>query len=59
MRVLELPSRGIPRPQIAEELCLSPHTVHNHIRNASVRIGVHKESELIAYAHKHNLFKEE
>lgn len=59
MRVLELLSRGIPRPQIAEELCLSPHTVHNHIRNASVRIGVHKESELIAYAHKHNLFKEE
>jgi len=56
---LELLSRGIPRPQIAEELCLSPHTVHNHIRNASVRIGVHKESELIAYAHKHNLFKEE
>ncbi len=45
--------------KLQKSLCLSPHTVHNHIRNASVRIGVHKESELIAYAHKHNLFKEE
>lgn len=59
MRVIELLSRGLGRNQIADELCLSPHTVHNHIRNASVRIGVHKESELIAYAHKHSLFKEE
>lgn len=59
MRVIELLFNGVSRPEIAEELCLSPHTVHNHIRNACARIGAKKESELIAYAHRHNLFKEE
>ena len=59
LRVIELLSKGIGRNQIAEELCLSPHTVHNHIRNASMKIGVHKESELVVYAHKYNLLKED
>lgn len=59
MRVLALMFKNISRQQIAEELCLSPHTVHNHIRNACARIGVNKEAELIAYAHRHNLVKEE
>lgn len=59
MRVLGLLFKGMKRPQIADELCLSPHTVHNHIRNVSARLGANKESELIAYAHRHNLFKEQ
>lgn len=59
MRVLSLMFKNVGRQQIAEELCLSPHTVHNHIRNACARIGVNKEAELIAYAHRHNLVKEE
>lgn len=59
MRVLELLHRCTPRDEIAVQLCLSPHTVNNHIKNAYQRIGVHKDAEFIVYASKHNLFKVE
>ena len=58
-RVLELVYRQMPVDEIASRLCLSPHTVKNHKRNAYNRIGVHKDSEFMAYANAHNLFKDE
>lgn len=58
-RVLELVFHKYSEDEIAERLFLSPHTVHNHIRNAYTRIGVREKADFIDYAHKHNLFKEE
>lgn len=56
MRVLELIYRGVPREKIADRLCLSPHTVNNHVKNAYQRIGARGNAEFIAYANTHNLF---
>jgi DNA-binding CsgD family transcriptional regulator len=59
MRVINLMYKGFSRTQIAEELFISPYTVGNHIRNACARIGVSKEVDLLAYAVKNNLVKDE
>ncbi len=59
MRVLELVFRQVRVEEIAERLFLSIHTVKNHKRNAYNRIGVHKDSEFVAYANDHNLFNVE
>jgi len=42
--------------EISDRLCLSPHTIHNHIRHAYERTGVHSRSEFIRYAAQNNLF---
>lgn len=42
--------------EIAEKLHLSPHTIHNHIRNAYQRLDVHSKSEFVRYASQTNLF---
>ena len=57
-RVLKMIFRGKSKEDIADELCLSIHTVNNHIRNAYSRIGVHEKAEFIDYAHKHKLWQE-
>ena len=57
MRVITLLYQGVPRREIAEKLFKSEHTIDNHIRNARARVGARCESELIAYASKHNLIK--
>lgn len=59
MRVLELVFRGEEKEYIADKLCLSPHTINNHIRNAYTRLGFHEKAEFIDYAHVNNLFKDE
>lgn len=58
-RVLKLVFRGKSKDEIAEKLCLSIHTVNNHIRNAYSRIGVHEKAEFIDYAHKNKLWQDE
>lgn len=59
MRVLELLYRGVSRAEIANRLYLSERTVHNHIRNAYCRIGVHSTAEFIEYANSNKLFARE
>lgn len=59
MRVLELVYKGCEKEHIADTLCLSLHTVNNHIRNAYTRLGFHEKAEFIDYAHRNNLFKDE
>lgn len=54
--VMEKWYEGWNEDEIAESLHLSPFTVHNHIRNAYRRLGVHSRSEFIKYAIDHNLF---
>lgn len=38
--VLELVARGLTDARIAEELVLSPHTVHRHVANIRTKLGV-------------------
>jgi pSer/pThr/pTyr-binding forkhead associated (FHA) protein len=47
-RILEFLLSGLPEKQIAANLDLSPHTVHNHIRAIFSTIGVHSRAELMA-----------
>lgn len=54
--VMHLWFDGKSPDEIAEQLCLSPHTIHNHIRHAYERTGVHSRGEFIKYATQNNLF---
>ena len=59
MRVLRYIYHNYDREYIADKLCLSEHTVNNHIRNAYARIGVHSNAEFLEYANTHNLFSDD
>jgi DNA-binding CsgD family transcriptional regulator len=47
-RVTELVVRGYSTRQIVERLCLSPHTVQEHVRAAYGKVGVGSRRELVA-----------
>lgn len=57
MRVMSRWYDGLQENDIAELLCISPCTVHNHIRNAYIKLSVHTRSEFVKYAHANNLFR--
>ncbi|MCC6623516.1 MAG: hypothetical protein IT385_19805 [Deltaproteobacteria bacterium] len=42
--------RGLSEKQIAAELGMSPHTVHDHVKRLHLRFGVQSRGELIARA---------
>ena len=48
--VLTLLAEGLPNREIAERLYLSPRTVERHIANLTVKAGVRRRSELVAFA---------
>ena len=48
--VLQLLAKGVPRPEIAIMLFLSPHTVKSHIRNTYGKLGVHNQMQAVAKA---------
>jgi len=54
--VMRLWYQGKDVKYIADQLCLSPHTIHNHIRHAYQRTDTHTRSEFVKYAARHNLF---
>lgn len=56
LRVMRMWFEGYDEEEIADALNISQYTVHNHIRNAYARLGVHSRSEFIKYAVLHNLF---
>lgn len=56
-RVLELLYKGQDKESIANTLCLSEHTVNNHIRNAYNRLAIHSTAEFIKYASTNHLFE--
>lgn len=58
MPVVKMWYDGYSEDEIADRLCLSPHTVHNHIRNTYTRLAVHNRAELVKYAIAHNLFNQ-
>jgi len=53
--VLQLLSEGIPLPAISKRLAISLTTVRNHMQHIQKRLGVHSQTESVAYAYRHNL----
>ena len=46
---------GAPIKVIAESLCLSSHTLSNHLASIYSKLGVHNRLELFMYAKEHGL----
>lgn len=57
MRVMELWYSGSSEDVISSLLCLSPHTIHNHIRNSYLKLGVHSKAEFVRFADINGLFR--
>jgi two-component system response regulator DesR len=53
--ILRLARHGLPNPQIARALHLSPGTVRNHLSAIYRKLGVHSRYEALAAAEKRNL----
>ena len=53
--VLKLVDEGLTYKQIAERLCVSPHTVHSHIKNIYDQMQVRSRSEALAQARSRGL----
>lgn len=43
--ILELVRKGLPNSQIAEHLCLSPHTIKSHVHNLLRKVGATNRGE--------------
>ena len=55
VEVLRLVAQGLTNAQIAEQLILSPHTVHAHVRSIHSKLAVTSRSALTRYAFEHHL----
>jgi len=53
--ILRLAQRGLPNPQIAQALHLSPGTVRNHLSGIYRKLGVHSRYEALAIAEERGL----
>ena len=48
--VFQLLARGLTAPEIAEQLVLSPHTVHRHVANIRRKLGRTSRTAAVAEA---------
>ncbi len=55
VEILRLAKRGLPNPQIAQALHLSPGTVRNHLSAAYRKLGVHSRHEALQVAAERHL----
>lgn len=55
LEVLRLVARGLSDSQIAEELVVSPHTVHRHIANIRTKLDLPSRAAAVAYAAREGL----
>ena len=55
--VLRLVARGMSDAQIADELVLSPHTVHRHVANVRSKLRLPSRSAAVAYASREGLLE--
>lgn len=55
VEVIRLVAQGLTNAQIAEQLVLSPHTVHSHVRSILSKLGVSTRGAIIRYALEHHL----
>jgi len=46
---------GTPAKLLADQLCISEHTLRNHLTSIYRKLGVYNRLELYAYATKHQL----
>lgn len=53
LEILQLIADGVPTPEIAERLGMSPLTLRTHVQNILTRLGVHTKVEAVAVAIKH------
>jgi two-component system response regulator NreC len=56
--ILRLLGKGYGNKEIAEELVISPSTVHTHRSNLMTKLGLSSRRELIQYALKHGLLRD-
>ncbi len=55
IEVLALVAEGLSNRRIAERLVVSEHTVHRHMANIYVRLGVSTRAAAVAFAAEHDL----
>ena len=55
VEVLRLLAQGLTDAQIAEQLVLSLHTIHAHLRTIYSKLGVTSRSAATRYAFEHQL----
>ncbi|MBN1440714.1 MAG: response regulator transcription factor [Anaerolineales bacterium] len=55
IEILRLARRGLPNPQIAESLHISPGTVRNHLSAIYAKLGVHSRHEALQAAAERRL----
>jgi DNA-binding CsgD family transcriptional regulator len=53
--VLKLIATGYTNKEIAERLTIALKTVESHRENLYLKLAIHKSTQLVEYAHKHNL----
>ena len=53
--ILSLAGKGLSNAEIAERLCLSPHTIKVHLWRLFRRFGVSNRVQLVRHAHQHGL----
>ena len=58
-RVMALWYSGSSEDTIASHLCISRHTVHNHVRNSYLKLGVHSRAEFVRIADINGFFNVE
>ncbi len=54
-QVLSLVASGATRGEIAGELYISPETVKTHRKNIMLKLHLHRHSDLVKFAFRHNL----
>jgi DNA-binding NarL/FixJ family response regulator len=55
VQVLDLLAEGVPINYIGDRLCISPHTVTQHLRSIYRKLNVHSRSMAVLEAKKHGL----
>ena len=55
IRVISCVARGMTNPSIAEELCLSRHTVDAHLKHVYLKLDIHSRVELTVQALQHRV----
>jgi len=55
VEILRLAKRGLPNPQIAQSLHISPGTVRNHLSTIYRKLGVHSRHEALRVADEQHL----
>ncbi len=55
LEVLRLVAQGKSDAEVAEELVVSPHTVHRHVANIRTKLGLSSRAAAVAYAARNEL----